>query len=218
MNEQEMKQTGTQLIAQSQGLTITNEQGYSNAVEVCKDIKAKIKIVEIYWEKEKNGAYSVWKGLCAKEKELLTPFTKAETDIKNKMVAWQRQIAEEARILREDQERYRKEEEARLLALAVEAEKDGMAENSDYLVEQAQEIHVAVFEQPKQSKVTGSAVKTTWKARIVNESIVPVEMNGMVIRPIDTALLNKLAQGSKGTLKIAGVEFYEDISISVSRG
>jgi hypothetical protein len=218
MNELEMQQTGTQLIVQSQGLTISNQQGYTNAVEVCKDIKVKIKAVEEYWEKEKSGAYSVWKGLCAKEKQLLESFTKAETDIKSKMVVWQRQLAEEARVLREDQERYRKEEEARLLALAVEAEGEGMEEHSEYLVDQAQVIHTAVFKQPEQTRVTGSAVKTTWKARIVNESIVPIEMNGMVIRPIDTTLLNKLAAGSKGTLKIAGVEFYEDISVSVSRG
>lgn len=66
--------------------------------------------------------------------------------------------------------------------------------------------------------MSGSAVKTTWKARIINEKIVPVEMNGMVIRPVDTALLDKLAKGSKGMMKIAGVEFYEDMSISVSRG
>lgn len=137
MDELEMKQTGTQLIEQSKGFTVSTEQDYKNAVEICKDIKIRIKQVEEYWKDLKDKAYKAWKDICAKEKELLKPYTNAEADIKGKMTAWQRQKLEEERLLREEQERYRKEEEARLLALAVEAEEEGKGEHSEYLVEQA---------------------------------------------------------------------------------
>lgn len=218
MNEQEIAKTGTELIAQSKTFVVKTEQDYKNATEVCKDIKIRIKAVEDYWKPLKEQATAQHKAIVAKEKELLSPFTSAETEIKNKMVAWQRAKMEEERLFREEQERYRKEEEARLLALAVKAEAEGKEEHSDFLVEQAQEIHVAIFEQPKQVKVSGTAVKTVWKAKVINPDIVPVIANGIVIRQIDTAALNKIATMVKGKSNIPGVEFYEDINISVSRG
>lgn len=218
MNEQEMKQTGTQLIAQSNTFIIKTQQDYNNAVEVCKDIKVKIKVIEDYWEPLKTDAFKAHKNLCAKERELLTPYTEAESSIKVKMTAYQKQVMEDARLLREEQERYRKEEEARLLELAVKAAEKGQEEHSEFLVEQAQEIHVARFEQPKQMRVAGSAVKMIWKARIINEELVPIMANGVVIRKIDESALNKMAVMIKGKSNIPGVEFYEDINISVSRG
>ncbi len=218
MNELEIQQTGTQLISQSQSLVISTELGYSNAVEVCKDIKIKISAIEKYWGPLKTNAFQAHKDICSKEKELLKPYVDAETGIKNKMVAWQRKIAEEASLLREEQERYRKDEESRLMELAVKAAAEGHEEHSEFLVEQAQEMHTAVFKQADQVKVSGSAVKTTWKARVTNADIVPISFAGAVIRPVDTKVLDGLAKVSKGTMVIPGVEFFEDISVSVSRG
>lgn len=218
MNEEKMKNIGTQLIEKSKVFAVKTEQDYRNAAEVCKDIKVRIKQVEEYWKPLKEAAAKQHKSICAKEKELLEPYTTAESSIKNKMVAWQRARMEEERLLREEQERYRKEEEARLLELAVEAADEGKEEHSDFLVERAQEIHVTKFEQPKQVKVTGSVVKTVWKARVINEELVPVMANGVIIRKIDESALNKIAAMIKGKSNIQGVEFYEDINISVSRG
>jgi hypothetical protein len=218
MNEQEQRQQALTITEQAQSFVIATQQDYSNAAEVCKDIKARIKDIEEYWKPLKEAAAKQHKDICAKEKELLNPFTSAEQDIKGKMTAWQRQKLEEERILREEQERFRREEAERLLAEAVKAEKEGMAENADYLVEMAEQAKNIVFEQPKQVKTAGTAVKTVWKAKIINEKIVPIELNGMLLRPIDTALINKLAVNSKGSIKIPGVEFYEDVQIAVSRG
>jgi predicted phosphohydrolase len=218
MNEQEQRQQALTITEQAKSFTISNQQDYNNAAEICKDIKAKIKTIEDYWKELKDKAYKAWKDICAKEKELLDPYTKAETEIKSKMTAWQRQKLEEERLLREEQERFRKEEAERLLKAAEEAQQEGMTEHADFLVEEAAKVETMKFEQPKQEKTAGTAVKTVWKARIVNEKLVPVELNGMLLRPIDTVLINKLAVSSKGSIKIPGVEFYEDVQIAVSRG
>jgi hypothetical protein len=218
MNELEMRQTGTDLITMAKTYIVETEQEYKNAVEICKDIKSKIKVIEQYWEGLKSQAHKAWKDICTKEKELLEPYTKAETDIKTKMQAWQRAKMEEERLLREEQERYRKEEEARLLALAVEAEKEGKELQVEALIEKAEEIHTAVFKQPEKIIVTGSAVKKVWKYKIVNPALVPIELNGFNIRPIDESILKKIATGTKGQMKVPGVEFFEDVEIAVSRG
>jgi hypothetical protein len=214
----EQKESAGVIISQAQSFVVKNQQDYDNAAEICKDIKIRIKQVEEYWKPLKEAAAKHHKDICAKEKELLSPFTAAETEIKGKMVAYQKQKLEEERLLKEEQERFRKEEEARLLALAVKAEQEGKTEHSEFLMEQAEEIHTAVFELPKQVKTIGTAVKTTWKARVINESLVPVSIAGALIRPVDLKVLNDFARASKGNMAIPGVEFYEDINISVSRG
>jgi AAA15 family ATPase/GTPase len=218
MNEHEQQQQALTITQQAQSLIVTTQQGYNNAAEVCKEIKATMKRIEDYWEKDKSSAYATWKGLCDKEKTLLAPFAKAEAEIKSKMTTFQRQLMEEQRIQREEQERFRKEEAERLMKAAEEAQQDGMAEHADYLVEEAAKVEVMRFEQPKQEKTAGTAVKKVWKARITNAALVPVSITGAVIRPIDEKVLNDLAKASKGNMAIPGVEFYEDVQIAVSRG
>jgi hypothetical protein len=218
MNEHEQQQQALTITQQAQSLIVTTQQDYNNAAEVCKDIKAKIKQIEDYWASLKGSAYKAWKDICAKETELLAPFTKAETSIKSKMTTFQRQLMEEQRIQREEQERFRKEEAERLMKAAEEAQQDGMAEHADYLVEEAAKVEVMKFEQPKAVKTAGTAVRTVWKAKITNDELVPSYANGMCLRLIDVATLNKLAGLVKGKSNIPGVEFYEDVQIAVSRG
>jgi hypothetical protein len=214
MSEQE----NMALIQQANTFIVKNQQDYDNAAEVCKDIKNRIKTIEEYWKTLKDQAYKAWKDVCEKEKELLKPYQAAETAIKDKMVTFQRQKMEEERLLREEQERWKKEEADRLLAAAAEAEKEGKTEHSDYLVEVAEQTQNMTFQAPKVVKTVGTARKVIWKARVINPSLVPVEFAGALLRPIDTGTLDKLAKASKGSMKIPGVEFYEDIQIAVSRG
>ena len=75
-----------------------------------------------------------------------------------------------------------------------------------------------VIEQPKAVKTAGTALKTTWKARITNDALVPVTFAGTMLRPVDVGTLDKLAKASRGAMTIPGVEFYEDISLAISRG
>jgi hypothetical protein len=134
------------------------------------------------------------------------------------MTEFQRQKLEEERLQREEQERWKREEAERLLKAAAEAEENGQVEHAEYLIEMAEQTQHAVFKEPKQHKTVGTARKIVWKARVVNESLVPVEFAGAILRPVDTVMLDKLAKASKGSMKIPGVEFYEDIQIAVSRG
>lgn len=212
--EVQQKQSAQEVMAQIAIFTVATQQDYNNAAELLKDIKSRSNQIVDYWKPVKGNAHQAWKQICDKEKELLAPFAKAESEIKSKMVTFQKAKMEEERLLREEQERFKKEEEARLLALAVEAEEAGRTENAEYLLEVAQETANIVFEAPKKEKTPDTSVKKTWKARVTNEKLVPVEIMGTVIRPVDLSALDKLAKFSKGATQIPGVEFYEDISIA----
>lgn len=218
MNELEQVQQGLAITEQAKSFIISNQQDYNNAAEICKDIKAKIKTIQDYWKDLKDKAYKAWKDICAKESDLLAPYTKAEGEIKGKMTEFQRQKMEEKRILREEQERFRKEEAERLMKAAEEAQSSGETEQADYLVEEAAKAETMEFKPFKQEKTAGTAVKKIWKARVTNESIVPVSIMGTVIRPVDLSALDKLAKFSKGQTQVPGVDFYEDVQIAVSRG
>ena len=58
----------------------------------------------------------------------------------------------------------------------------------------------------------GVAVRTYWKARVVDAALVPREF----CIP-DESLLDKIARESKGTKRIPGVEFYADERLAKAR-
>jgi hypothetical protein len=202
-------------VQQSKEFTVTDQQSYANAAELCKDIKSRINQITDYWKPLKEAAAKQHKDICAKEKELLTPFSTAETDLKNKMEAWQRQKLEEERQAREEQERRRQEEAELLLKEAAKADTEGNAERSEFLFEAAENVSNMYIPEAKQEKTAGTAAKTVWKARVVNASLVPVSVACAIIRPVDEKVLNDLARASKGNMTIPGVEFYEDIQIAI---
>lgn len=208
------RESANEVMAEIALFSVNTQQDYNNAAELLKDIKSRSNKIADYWKTLKGNAHQAWKQICDKEKELLAPFAQAETNIKGKMVGFQKQKMEEERLLREEQERWKREEAEKLLKLAVEAEKEGKIENAEYLVEAAQETAQIVFAAPKVEKTPDTAVRKTWKARVINESLVPIEVMGTVIRPVDLSALDKLAKFSKGSTEVPGIEFYEDITIA----
>lgn len=56
----------------------------------------------------------------------------------------------------------------------------------------------------------GTHVRKVWKAKIVDESKVPVSFKNHMIRPVDMKALNEIAKFSQGTEKVEGVEFYQE--------
>jgi len=218
MNEltvQQQQDWAVLAVQQSKTFTVDNQQDYNNAAELIKDIKGRINQITDYWKPLKEAAAKQHKDICAKEKELLNPFSTAETELKSKMANWQRQKLEEERLLREQQERQKREESEMLLKEAAKADEEGNVERAEFMLEAAENIQNMTFEQPKAEKTAGTAAKTVWKARVINAALVPISVAGAIIRPVDEKVLNDLAKASKGNMTIPGVEFYEDIQISV---
>ncbi len=61
----------------------------------------------------------------------------------------------------------------------------------------------------------GTHVRKTWKARIVDESKVPINFGNHMLRPVDMSKLNDIAKFEKGQADIPGVEFYQEETVVI---
>ena len=215
MDNKQLQQETNLAIIKASELAITNNKDFELAGAMLVELKTYAKRVEEYWAEPKKSAHKAWKDICAKEKAFLEPLSKAEKTIKDKMGQYQREQEAKERAIREELERRQREEAERLLREAEEKEAAGDILGADLAMAQAelmeQSAPVAAIQQPNAAGVSSRKV---WKARVTDESQVPVEVAGITIRPVDLSALNNLAKATKGKAKIAGVEFYEDYIMS----
>lgn len=195
--EQQMEQDGALMVKRVTGLTITNDDDYSRGGDILKDIKARIKAVKDYWKAPKAAAQAAHKTLVDREKQMLKPLEDAEATVKKTMLAYTT-----------EQQRKRQEEQARLAALAAQAEQQGDADGAAFM----REMSAAV--EPVQP-TGGVSVRTTWKARVTDPKKVPAYFDGYELREINMTALNGLARQYEGGLDIPGVEFYRESNMSV---
>ena len=207
--EQQMEQEGALMVKRVTGLTITNDAEYERGGDILKDIKARIKAVKDYWKAPKAAAQAAHKTLVDREKQMLKPLEDAEGTVKKTMLAYtteQRRIAEEAA------RKAREEEQARLEALAAQAEQQGDADSAAFMRDM-----MDTEAEPAQptAAANGVSVRTTWKARVTDPKLVPAYFDGYELREINMTALNGLARQYEGRLNIPGVEFYRDSVMSV---
>lgn len=214
--ENEQKSSAVKIYEQAQMLTINTAQDYDGAAEFTKQVKKLSKRIKDYWEPLKKSARASWQSLVDREKELLTPLEKAESEVKGKMAAYQRKVQEEERAARELAERLKREETERLLAEATKAAEQGNEMEAEIILAQAEIIETSQpAVQMQAPKATGVSTRTLYRAKIIDESKVPTEVAGVTIRPVDLSAINKLAQASKGKVQIPGIEIYEEQSVAV---
>lgn len=214
--ENEQKSSVVKIYEQAKILTINSPVDYEGAAEFTKQVKSLSKRIKDYWAPLKKSARASWQSLVDREKELLTPLDQAEAEVKKKMAAYQKKIQEEERAARLLAEKLKREEAERLLAEAEKAADEGREMESEILFAQAEIIETSqTAVQVQAPKATGVSTRTLYRARIVDESKVPVEVAGVVIRPVDLAAVNKMAQASKGKIQIPGIEIYEEQSVAV---
>lgn len=214
--EQRLERSTQLMVQQAKSLTITTQEDYKAAADALSEIKKRAKQVKDYWQKPKADAAAAHKTICDKEKEMLAPLNEAEKIIKNTMVVYHAAL-EEARRKAEEEAKKRKQEEVdRLLSESMTAEQNGDTVSAATTMAMAQMIDdmpsSVVLDNPKAS---GTSVRKTWKAKIVDPKIVPAYVNDIEVRTINMSALNQLARMTSGTLSVPGVEFYEESSISV---
>ena len=150
---------------------------------------------------------------------LLDPLTKAESVIKKATSAY---LDEQERKRREAEERARRaarEEAERRLAEASALESSGKLEEAAMALEEAEIIDSATVCIPasQNQKVKGVSSRRDWDIVSINDSKVPVDIAGTVIRPVDKGIVMRLIRSSKGTIRIPGITYRETISMSVRR-
>ena len=192
---------------------ITTNESYVSSADVLKTIKAKTNELD-------SLRKSLTKPLDESKKKIMALFdvplqklAKVESFIKSAMLSWQKKQEE---IRRKEEERLaelQRKDAERLAKKAEQAEAKGNLDKAEELRQQAQEKEMLTpIVESKVEKVNGIQTKTIWKFRIIDEKLIPREY----LIPNET-MLGSVARATKGTLKIAGVEFYSEEVIAAGR-
>jgi hypothetical protein len=203
------------IVDQAKAVKVTDPETYTAAGSLWKSIGDMIKEVEDTFNPIVSAAHAAHKAAVEKRAKYLDPLTAARKSVKGLMSAYdaeQERIrkAEEARLA--EIARKQAEEQALLDAIAAEEEakrngatKEEAKKEADAII--AEPVYVPPVVLPKATpKLQGGPVyRTVWKARIVNERLIPREY-----LTVDMVKINGVVRSLKGATNIPGVMPYEE--------
>ena len=158
-------------------------------------------------------AHATHKEATFQRKKHLDPVEQNEWVIKNKISGYI-QACELAQQKEEDKKRAEAEKKEQALKdRAAEALKNGDEKKAEKLIEKAAEVVMPSIA-PKYEKPANVGVVTRYRAEITDRKLIPIELNGIELRPPDMKALNKLAQISRGMFDIPGIKIVAEKTIS----
>lgn len=200
---------------QAKAIKIVDTESYIEAGDLWKGIRSLREKVSDSFDPLIKHAHALHKATLAKKSEIDKPLEDAERAVKKAMSGYD---LEQERIRREEERRLaeiaRKKEEDRLLQEAIAAEEE--ARRNGATTEEAAQEAAAIMEEPVYvtpvqvpkavPKLQGGPVyRTVWKARIVNESLIPRKY-----LTVDTAKINSVVRSLRNQHGIPGIEAYEE--------
>lgn len=206
-----LKQEVTPVIQQAASITVATPEAYKGAADFLKAVKAAQKKVVDFFGPMKKATHDAWKKVTATETETLKPLQDAEATVKTKMLEYSRieeekRMAEQRRLQAEADEAARRERER----LEKKAAQYKTEEKRQAALEQAAAVVAPVIEVASvKPVVVGQSIRKTWKARVIDVAQVPREW--MVV---NQQALDAFARSTKGAVKIAGVEMYEESTLA----
>ncbi len=196
---------------QAHALVIRNDDEFRKGSEVLLIIKDALKELESTFGPIKKKAHETWKEIVAQEKRHEEPLLAAERVIKQKIGAYtveqeRKRREEEARLLIEAKKR----EEETLLSLAIEAEKQGQKQEAEAILETPTFVPPPIV--PATPKITGVSTRIAWKFRITDPNAVPRQY----LVPDEKAIAGVVRSLGERT-NIPGVQVYPEQVVSAGR-
>jgi len=233
--EDELKKTRELVAQQVVDVKVIDQASYDAAAKFSEDIKRRIKDIENLFGPLKKKANEAHKAITTKEKECLAPLMLAFANVEGARSKWfedQLRKANEAKRLKEEQERkiIEAEEEAeRLRQEADEATQDRDQDVTDQTEQAAldaqeevddlkAEVEEPVVTDPIEEvaapvATSGTVVNRPWKGRVTNMmDLVKAIAGGKAsvnLVTINQSALNSLAKIEKDTLSVPGIEAYQ---------
>jgi hypothetical protein len=204
--KQEERGKITAILDEAKAITeITTDEQYKAMVDVGKRLKKAVSASGDRLNEMKNKAHQVHKGFTSTVNEITEDTKEEETRLKKLGVAYvqeqdRKRKEEEARL----QEIARKEAEEAQLKAAEEAEAAGNTEEAEAILSE-ETIAPPVILADDTPKESGVSMRSNWKFRIDDESLIPREF----MMPNEKALKSH-ATSLKEKAKVAGVTFYNE--------
>jgi hypothetical protein len=204
--------------AKEQKAIATQEQFVAVNAEVVR-IKSVRKQVEELFADSKEQAHKAHKAICAAEKKLLDPLALAEAQYNPMIINYTREQErkrkeEEARIQKEAEEAA-KTERQRLIAEAQAAMDNGADDNQgEELIAQAETVVPVPIYRPAAPipKPIGLTIADNWTYEVVDINLVP-----RAYLMVDETKLSKQAKATKDTVPVPGIRFYNAGSVRKGR-
>jgi hypothetical protein len=197
-------------------MTIATQEDYADAADFLKSIKAEMARRGDKLDPARDAAYKAYQVILALIKEALKPLLAAEATTKKKMAAYS-----------DEQERIRREEQARAEAEAKRLAEESAMREAEALVDAGQteeaerviEEAVAYVPPPvvlqTAPKVAGIATRKVWKHRTTN----PSAIKRAYLIPNEKAIAAIVRQlGPVAVEQVGGIEVYQETSIAAGRG
>ena len=217
--KEKIEANGNALVEQANTTVVLTPTQYQNGIKLLDVAKDFIKAVKKVWDPVCENANMAHKTATAARKDQLAPFAEVEKIIKGKLNAYD---LEQERLRREEearQQKLRQEATARLikeqdekLAEALRLEQEGKSGEAEALVDDAADIQEQFESMPapviEKNTPKGVSYIDNWKAVIIDPKAVPREY----CIP-DQRLLDKLAKALAGENAPAGVKYINDRTI-----
>ena len=183
-----------------------------------KDVLEKVRIAKTikrsaiaFFKESKELADRTHKAICANEKAVTNRCDIIEGNGKRAIIKHddfreEEREKERIRLQAEADEKARRERDR----LKKQAAKLKTPERKEALLEEAESVIAPVVQLEEQEKTEGVSAHKNWKYRVINIDEVPREY--MIEN--DKAL-SGLAKSTKGSIKIPGIEFYQESILSV---
>ena len=222
LNQNELTTKAELMRSEAMAVKVQNNGDFEDAGYMRREIKTTMQKITAYWKPKKEQAHQLHKSLVAAEKDMLQPLEAADKIIDAEMLGYHREqekIRLDAQRERERLEAEAQRKTAELERMADEAARADELDNDDVeILRMAQteadtaQHDVAVAYVPDKATAPGISVRKVWKAKVVKDFLVPVSVAGIMIRPVDEKMLNKLAVATEGNVICPGVEFYQEES------
>lgn len=218
--EDELTRSVSAVEAKASELVVTNDKEYQEAAEFGRMLKRKSAEVTEFFKPIKDAAHKTHKQICDREKAMLKPIAEAEKALKAAMGKYATyKLGEQLRL--EAQLRQQAQAESdRLLAQAAELESAGNVQQANAMFANAQMADSAartIALERSAPKADGISTTTDWVITSIDEACVPVNVSGVVIRPVDEAAVMRLIRASKGKVIIPGVKYQAIAKVAIRK-
>ena len=204
MEIKEVDQKALTVIEQARSVIITDTPSYTRAGELWSAINDMKKQVDETFKGIISKAHQAHKEALLQRAKIFDPLDKAGRSVKGLMSAYD---AEQERIRREEEARLReiarKEEEERQLAEAMEAEENGDHETATEIISTPVNVPPVVVPKTTPKLQGGPVYRTIWQFRITDARKIPRDY----LMP-DEVKIGGVVRALKEATNIPGVEAY----------
>ena len=218
--ERKLENEVTAIEVVAEKFAVSNDSQYAEAGAFGRALKSKMAEVTEFFAPLKKSAHDAHKQICDREKKMLEPLKNAESILKKAMGEYAFEKERKRKEAEEEARRLAKEEAERKLAESRKAEEKGDVKTAAMAkldAEIAKQAACSIVIDDNKLEADGVSTSTDWEIESIDESVVPVSVKGMTIRPVDTSAVMKLIRASKGTIEIDGIKYKEIRKLSFRR-